>query len=278
MFKKNDERCNIKYPQKRSEIKAYMEKFEGVEFNYEESDREVFYKLRERIGVERNVYRFRQDGIFSPQLYNMWKTFVLDDTFGKDYPGRTPHQILQNLLYYYTSEGDLVVDPMAGGGTTIDVCRLMKRSCLAFDLAPARDDIQPNDILKGIPVKECDFIFLDPPYYKAKEGYVESAFTDSIESFFDAMRVTLQNCYDVLKENGKLAVMLKPMGSHEKGEFEWYDLTLETYVRAKEVGFKIIKRVCAPLSTQQYNALDVSRAKKHRYMLNTLRDIMVFQK
>lgn len=213
------------------------------------------------------------------QLYNVWKTFKLNPRFGADSPGRTPHQIIANLLYYYTDENDLVLDPMAGGGTVIDVCATMNRKCLAFDINPCRKDIVKNDVLKVLPLDEkCDFIFLDPPYYKQKEGYIENQFNSSIESFYEAMRTTLLNCFGVLKEKGTLALMLKPMGLRESGMFEWEDLTLKCHVLAIEIGFKLIKRICAPLSTQQYERLDVARAKKNRYMLNTLRDILVFQK
>ena len=47
---------------------------------------------------------------------------------------------------------------------------------------------------------------------------------------------------------------------------------------AKEAGLKVVKRISVPLSTEQYNELDVARAKKGKYMLNTLRDLVIFQK
>lgn len=216
---------------------------------------------------------------FEFQLYNVWKTFKLNPKFGTDSPGRTPHQIIANLLYYYTEEGDLVVDPMAGGGTTIDVCNHMNRRCVAFDIQPVREDIIQNNVLQGIPHNElCDFIFLDPPYYKQKEGFIHNQFNESVESFYEAMETTLSNCRKVLKKEGVLTLMLKPMGLREKGYFEWEDLTLKCYVIAEKIGFKLIKRISVPLNTQQYSRLDVARAKKNRYMLNTLRDILVFKK
>lgn len=212
-------------------------------------------------------------------LYNVWKTFQIDDAYGQDYPGRTPHQIVANLLYYYTEEDANVCDPMAGGGTTIDVCKRMNRNCRAFDINPVREDVEQNDVLKGIPHSSVyDFIFLDPPYYVQKDDYIRNEFNESLESFYDAIRKTLQNCHDVLKEKGILALMLKPMGLHENGQFQWEDLTLKCHAVAEQIGFKLIKRIVAPLSTQQYDALDVHRAKEGHYMLNTLRDILVYQK
>jgi len=38
-----------------------------------------------------------------------------------DFEGAIPGQIVENVLYYYTEPFQVVVDPMAGGGTTIDL-------------------------------------------------------------------------------------------------------------------------------------------------------------
>jgi DNA modification methylase len=43
------------------------------------------------------------------------------------------------LLIHYTDEYDLVVDPMAGGGMTVDVCTAMGRRYAAFDASRALD-------------------------------------------------------------------------------------------------------------------------------------------
>ena len=38
-----------------------------------------------------------------------------------DYRGATPSYVIWNLLKRYTREGDVVVDPFCGSGTTLDV-------------------------------------------------------------------------------------------------------------------------------------------------------------
>lgn len=83
----------------------------------------------------------------------------------RDYRGATPSWIIWNLLQRYTREGDLVVDPMCGSGTTIDVCRDFGRDALGFDLVPTRPDITRADA-RHLPVSDCeaDFVFIDPPY------------------------------------------------------------------------------------------------------------------
>jgi len=48
------------------------------------------------------------------------------------YPGVTPALIIYNLIWRYTEPGDLVVDPMCGSGTTIDVCKEEKREVVGL--------------------------------------------------------------------------------------------------------------------------------------------------
>jgi DNA modification methylase len=83
----------------------------------------------------------------------------------KDYVGATPAWVIWQLLQRYTREGDTVLDPMCGSGTTIDVANELGRKPTGFDLVPSRDDIQQNDARKlPLPDASIDFVFIDPPY------------------------------------------------------------------------------------------------------------------
>jgi DNA modification methylase len=83
----------------------------------------------------------------------------------KDYVGATPAWVIWQLLTRYTRENDMVLDPMCGSGTTIDVAKELGRKPAGFDLAPSRPDIGQADARK-IPLGEgtVDFAFIDPPY------------------------------------------------------------------------------------------------------------------
>jgi adenine-specific DNA-methyltransferase len=81
------------------------------------------------------------------------------------YKGATPSYIIWNLLQRYTKPKDLVIDPCAGSGTTLDVARDLDRRALGYDLAPTRKDIFRVDARK-LPLEndKADFVFIDPPY------------------------------------------------------------------------------------------------------------------
>ena len=74
----------------------------------------------------------------------------------------TPALIIYNLIWRYTELDDLVVDPMCGSGTTIDVCREESRRVIGYDVSPVRPDIIQNDARK-IPLdsNSVDMIFID---------------------------------------------------------------------------------------------------------------------
>ena len=93
----------------------------------------------------------------------MAKDLILESTTLWDYPtqnygdkphgnnkynGVTPAFVVWNLLQRYTKEGDLVVDPMCGSGTTIDVAKELDRKVIAYDLNVVRPDVIKNDSRK----------------------------------------------------------------------------------------------------------------------------------
>jgi len=83
----------------------------------------------------------------------------------KGYAGATPSWVIWQLLTRYTREGDTVLDPMCGSGTTLDVCRDTGREGIGLDLNPQRPEITRADA-REIPLgdESVDFVFVDPPY------------------------------------------------------------------------------------------------------------------
>jgi len=81
------------------------------------------------------------------------------------FQGVTPAFIIWNMVQRYTKPGDLVIDPMAGSGTTIDVCKEEGRKVIGYDVNPKHPGVIKNDS-RRIPLKDnsVDMVFIDSPY------------------------------------------------------------------------------------------------------------------
>lgn len=145
-----------------------------------------------------------------------------DETQGdKNYQGATPAYILWNLLQRYTRPKDLVVDPMAGSGTTLDVARELERRALGYDVQPAREDIFRCDARK-LPLEDekADFVFIDPPYsthikYSGRPeciGELDAA----TPAYYEAMEKVIAEIHRILRPDRYLALYVSD--SFQKGE------------------------------------------------------------
>lgn len=139
-----------------------------------------------------------------------------------NFTGATPSYVIWNLLERYTREGDLVVDPFCGGGTTIDVAREMGREVRGFDLAPVREDITQADA-RALPIEDdsADFFFMDPPYsrhieYSEEPGCIGKldAFDDSYFEALDGVFAEVQRC---LKDRRYLGLYVSDSFEKKRG-------------------------------------------------------------
>jgi ParB-like chromosome segregation protein Spo0J len=224
----------------------------------------------------------KHDDGFEPQVYSVWN-FPKANNEVKHF-GNIPPEIIDNLLYYYTKPFDVVFDPFAGGGSTIDVCRKRWRRYFASDLNPIearKHEIRQHDITAGLPdaLPVPQLVFLDPPYWKQAEGKYSKDATDlaniDLESFLDAiakLAAALKRKWTGAKNGGKLALIIGPW----KDNGQEVDLAFLCYQRIVKY-LNPIKRVIVPYSTQVHGGAYVQAAKDKRELLYLFRDLMLFE-
>ncbi len=256
----------------------YRELQRDVKF-YEKYPNKDYPQLAWRKFANQLLIESPQENIFEPKLFNIWYFQERDPNLGKEHPGNIPGQIVENLLYYFTQENDLVVDPLGGGGSTLDACKKHNRRCLIYDLQPRRDDIKQHDITIGFPneAKNCDLIFLDPPYWSQKKGEYTNLNSDlsnmSLDEFYNTMKKLAQNCQRTIKQNGYVALIIG--ASQKKNEFiDWGFKCYQIF----EKYFNFVNRINIPYSTQQYPAYRIQQVKDNKQMLNLYRDLIIWQK
>ncbi|MCC6661656.1 MAG: class I SAM-dependent methyltransferase [Phycisphaerales bacterium] len=144
----------------------------------------------------------------------------------KDYAGATPSWVIWQLLQRYTRENDLVVDPMCGSGTTLDVARDLSRRGLGYDLSPRRTDIFKADA-RSLPLEngKADFLFIDPPYSTHIEysqnpadiGRLDASGVDNGRAYFGAMERVIDECHRVLKDRRYMGLFVSDSWRRRRG-------------------------------------------------------------
>lgn len=158
----------------------------------------------------------------------------------KHYTGATPSWVIWQLLTRYTREKDLVVDPMCGSGTTIDVARDLKRRALGYDIAPSREDIFRADARK-LPLEDgvADFVFVDPPYSTHIDysddpnciGKLDAGGDDDGAAYYEAMTGVISEMHRVLRNRRYMALYVSD--SFRKGK-PFMPIGFELFVLLRE--------------------------------------------
>lgn len=217
-----------------------------------------------------------------PYLYNIWRLAEAEE---KRWFGRFPMIYMENLLYYYTEPFQIVYDPFAGSGTTVDACKTHYRRYYCSDriIYPGREgDIKQWDVVDGIPddLPKPDFVFIDPPYWKQAEGQYSEDKQDlgnmPLADFYECLGNFFKQLYQKMNEGAKLALIIQ--GTQWKNNMIFEDHAFKIGKGLAEIGFLPIMRIICPYSTQQYTPQMVTRAKIDKIPLVLHRDIIVLQK
>ncbi len=181
--------------------------------------------------------------VFTTTLWEYPSQHYGDELQGdKGYVGATPSWVIWQLLQRYTRERDLVVDPMCGSGTTLDVARDLGRRAVGYDLAPARDDIFRADA-RRLPLEDgvADFAFVDPPYSTHIDysddprciGRLDAGGDDGGAAYYEAMAGVIDELHRVLKNRRMMGLYVSD--SFRKGRpfmpigFELFSLLRERF-------------------------------------------------
>ncbi len=218
---------------------------------------------------------------FRPTPYDVW-AFKHDRAFGIPHPGSIPPSIIAHTLHYFTEPNSLVVDPMAGGGTTIDVCESMGRRCLAYDLDPVRPDVLSHDVTQGFPLdsRECDLIFCDPPYHTMlARVYAEGGVANApFSTWINFLKSLARNAFEALRPGGHLALLVANQTEKDlPAGYGYLDHAFSAYQAMMEAGFLPERRISCPMDGA-YLPQHVRQARVDGRMLGQVRDLLVARK
>jgi len=194
--------------------------------------------------------------------------------------GVTPALVIWNLLQRYTKPGDLVVDPMCGSGTTIDVAKELNRKVIGYDIAPFRNDIIQNDARK-IPLQDnsVDFVFIDSPYsdnvrYSDHPQCIGKISCEK-ELFFDELETVAKEIQRILKPGKAMAWVI---GDHWRSKSGFIPVGFKLYARLYKY-FDTIDLICLTRRNQTSNTgLWHRRARELNFYLRGFKHLFIMRK
>jgi len=228
---------------------------------------------------------------WGPYPYDFWNFATCDQRFGDAWPGRIPAQIVGQVLYFYTEQDDLVMDPMAGGGVVPDVCLALNRKCRAFDsvpgTAPERAHTRPEieawhwDLKdpQWPDMKAPKLIFWDPPYFDKKDAEYREVNKDNLpisalpkEDYLAFFLAWFKLAREHIHADGMLALLMCDWNDEDTGDgiFLWDYAQL-----LQQTGWKIIRHIQAPLSTQSVHGDFVNKFRESKRLARLERYLLI---
>jgi DNA modification methylase len=219
---------------------------------------------------------------FDAPIYNVWKQ--QNKSEGIDHFGNSEARWVDNLLYLYTKPFDIVVDPFAGGGSTIDLCKKRLRRYFVSDRAPIIErekEIRRHDITDGLPSvprwQDVKLVYLDPPYWRQAEGQYSSDPQDlanmSLEDFNRALAGLINSFAKKLK-NAYIALIIQPTQWKTENHMGFVDHVGDML---RMIKLPVDMRFSVPYESQQCTAQMVEWAKENKRCLVLTREIVVWR-
>lgn len=223
------------------------------------------------------------------QPYDVWQFPGCHDLMGDAHPGRIPGELVAHVLYFFTKPGDLVIDPMAGSGTTLDACLLMGRKARSYDIDHRHDrvDVEQYDLSSGWPeaVSKASLIFWDPPYFDkmdsstiGSDGYIDGSVSKlSPEAYLEFFGKRFAELRAAVKPGTKLAFLMSDWDpenakDHQDhpGIFIWDYADL-----LRNAGWSLARQIQTPLSTQQVHPDIVNKFRDGRRLARLERYLLI---
>ena len=228
------------------------------------------------------------------RTWDLWNWNDCDKRFGDDWPGRIPAQMIAHILYYFSDQDDLVLDPMAGGGVVADTCLAFNRKCWSFDMEDrpdTRPEIEPhfweiNDLKWPIKGKtKSDLIIFDPPYFKKQSnnydpdglsGLSKEEYLEFLENFFALVHLNVKNTSRLAFINADWRDF---QNTPAKDERHKNSIMIGDYLNIlHKSGWRYTHIMQAPLSSERFNAGVVSAMQKKKIIGVTSRYVIISKK
>ncbi len=219
-------------------------------------------------------------------------------THRPDYRGNFAPQLPRNIIEMYSEEGDTILDPMVGGGTTLIEAKLLARNGIGIDINPkaiklAKESLnfkhipKSNHIIKEKDARNLDFIdnssidlvLTHPPYlniirYSNGEIKADLSNIGSLTKFSKEIRKIAEELYRVLKPGKYCAILI---GDTRKGK-HYVPLAFNVMLQFLKTGFLLKEDILKVQHNCKMTKRWKWKAKKNKFYLIMHEHLFVFRK
>lgn len=153
--------------------------------------------------------RIPTNGSPVPHLTSLYHFDAAGDYGRRSYPGNCGGNLIKDLLLYFQPR--LVIDPMSGSGTCLDVCRELGITCRSGDIHAGFDATSTSEMLTLAGRLAADFVWAHPPYWRQKLYATDSrdlSRSPTLDHFLHRYATFIRAAAAVLKPNGRLAILM----------------------------------------------------------------------
>lgn len=219
-------------------------------------------------------------------------------THKSDWRGNWAPEVVRNLILRYSKEGDILLDPMIGGGTTAIEAKILNRNIICSDINEKALERTKESLRFKVPNKSwqkvlkrdardlrkaqensIDFILTHPPYadiIKYSEGKINEDLSNihSIEKFVDEIGKVAGELYRVLKP-GKFCAIL--IGDTRRNKM-YQPLAYKVMQKFLDAGFLLKEDIIKRQFNCKATGFWVKKSKEANFLLIMHEHLFVFQK
>jgi DNA modification methylase len=219
-------------------------------------------------------------------------------THKSDWRGNWAPEVVRNLILRYSKEGDILLDPMIGGGTTAIEAKILNRNIICSDVNDLAIERTKESLkfkvdnkswqkvlkrdardLKKAENDSIDFILTHPPYadiIKYSEGKIPEDISGihSIDKFTDEMGKVAGELYRVLKP-GKFCAIL--IGDTRRNKM-YQPLAYKVMQKFLDAGFELKEDIIKRQFNCKATGFWVNKSKDANFLLIMHEHLFVFQK
>ena len=219
-------------------------------------------------------------------------------THKSDWRGNWAPEVVRNLILRYSKEGDILLDPMIGGGTTAIEAKILNRNIICSDVNDVAlertkeslkfkvenkswQKVEKRDArdLSKAKDESIDFILTHPPYadiIKYSEGKIKEDISGihDIEKFCDEMEKVAKELFRILKKGKYCAILI---GDTRRNKM-YIPLAYRVMQKFLDSGFILKEDIIKRQFNCKATGFWVNKSKEANFLLIMHEHLFVFQK